>query len=105
MKKILVVDDSITFCNKIESILTRAGHQVKLVNDGSQAVDSAKSYNPHLIFMDVTMPVVDGFAATRLLKAELATKNIPIVFLTAKDQKADKVWGQILGRIKYGDRF
>ncbi len=71
MKKILVVDDSITFCNNMESILTKAGHQVRIVNDGGQALATAKSYNPQLIFMDVTMPVVDGFAATRLLKLTL----------------------------------
>ncbi len=101
MKRILVVDDSVTLCNKMEAILTKAGHQVRIVNDGNQALDTAKAYNPHMIFMDVTMPIVDGFAATRLLKADAETKNIPIVFLTSKDQKADKVWGQILGGAGY----
>ncbi len=101
MKKILVIDDSVTLCNNMESILTKAGHQVRAINDGNQALDTAKSYNPHIIFMDVTMPVVDGFAATRLLKADPTTKDIPVVFLTSKDQKADKVWGQILGGTGY----
>ncbi len=101
MKRILVVDDSIAFCNNMESILTKAGHQVRAVSDGNQAVEATKNYNPHLIFMDVNMPVVDGFAATRLLKADPATKDIPLVFLTSKDQKADKVWGQILGANGY----
>ncbi len=101
MKKILVIDDSVTLCNNMESILTKAGHQVRAINDGNQALDTAKSYNPHIIFMDVTMPVLDGFAATRLLKADPATKDIPVVFLTSKDQKADKVWGQILGGAGY----
>ncbi len=101
MKKILVVDDSVVQCNHMYSILSTDGHDVKLANDGKEIVDLAKNYQPDLIFMDVNMPEVDGFSATRQLKSNTDTKDIPVCFLTSKDQKADKVWGQILGATAY----
>ncbi len=101
MKKILVVDDSALQCSSVEAILTGAGYQVRSINDGSQALEAVKSYMPHLVLMDVNMPVTDGFAATRQLKGNPLTKEIPVVFLTSKDQKADKAWGQILGAAGY----
>ena len=54
-----------------------------------------------LILMDVNMPEMDGFAATRALRGDPKTKDIPVVLVTAKDQKADKAWGQMLGAKGY----
>ncbi len=101
MKKVLIVDDSPLQCSSVERILSDAGYQVRSITDGSQALETVKSYVPHLILMDVNMPITDGFAATRQLKGDATTKDIPIVFLTSKDQKADKAWGQILGAAGY----
>ncbi len=101
MKKVLIVDDSPLQCSNVERLLGGAGYQVRSITDGSQALETVKSYVPHLILMDVNMPVTDGFAATRQLKGDASTKDIPIVFLTSKDQKADKAWGQILGAAGY----
>jgi twitching motility two-component system response regulator PilH len=70
---------------------------VATASDGSQALDAARRTQPDAILMDVNMPVMDGYAATRALRDDAATKHIPVVLVTAKDQKADKAWGQMLG--------
>ncbi len=97
MSKILVVDDAKPDLMNLEKIVSSAGHLVITANSGEQAVERAKSEKPDLIFMDVNMTQVDGFAATRTLKGDVATKAIPVVFVTSKDQKADRAWAQMLG--------
>ena len=72
-----------------------------LADSGGQAIECAKRDKPDLILMDVNMPDMDGFATTRKLKADDATKAIPIVFVTGKNQKADIAWGQMLGAKAY----
>ena len=71
------------------------------LSDGAQALEMAKRAKPDLVFMDVNMPEMDGFATTRGLRNDPATKDIPVVMVTAKDQKADKAWGQMLGAKGY----
>jgi CheY-like chemotaxis protein len=99
--KLLIVDDAQVDRSSIEAIVKGAGHQTVLAESGAQAIEKAKSDKPDLIFMDVNMPDMDGFAATRKLKADAATKGIPIVFITSKNQKADMAWGQMLGAKGY----
>jgi twitching motility two-component system response regulator PilH len=101
MAKILVVDDAATDRMNLEKILSEAGHLITTAQSGKEAIEKAKSDKPVLIFMDVNMAEMDGFAATRALQADAATKGIPIVFVTSKDQKADKMWGQMLGAKAY----
>ena len=67
----------------------------------SQAIALVQQQAPALILMDVNMPQMDGFAATRALRGGEHTKSIPVVLVTAKDQKADKAWGQMLGAKGY----
>ena len=74
---------------------------VSTAENGQQALDTAKRSKPDAILMDVNMPVMDGFAATRALRGDSNTKAIPVVLVTAKDQKADKAWGQMLGAAGY----
>lgn len=101
ISNILVVDDSKVERDRLEELLSKAGYQVKTVADGALAVDAAKQSSPDLILMDVNMPEMDGFAATRALRNDAATKEIPVVMVTAKDQKADKAWGKMLGAKGY----
>lgn len=100
-KKVLVVDDSQVDRDKLSSVLQKSGYQVTTAVNGAQALDVVKVSKPEVIFMDVNMPEMDGFAATRALKADEETKGIPVVLVTSKDQKADKAWGQMLGASGY----
>jgi len=97
VRKILVVDDSPTDLVNIKNIVTEAGYIVVTATDGKDAVEKAKVEKPDLIFMDIIMPDMDGYAACRLLSNESATKDIPVVFVTSKKQKADKLWAQMQG--------
>jgi twitching motility two-component system response regulator PilH len=97
IKRVLVVDDNASDRANLERIVSGAGYTVIMAAGGKDALQMAKSEKPDLIFMDVVMPDVDGFAATRALKADGATKNIPVVFVTSKNQKADKVWAEMQG--------
>lgn len=94
---ILVVDDSSVDLNRLRGVLDNAGYRTSTAMNGKQALDAVKSNKPDAVFMDVNMPEMDGFAATRALKADAETKGIPVVLVTSKDQKADKAWGKMLG--------
>jgi len=100
-RRVLIVDDIQADRANLERIVSEAGHQTLLAENGALAVERAKRDKPDLILMDVNMPEVDGFAATRMLKADAATKDIPVVFVSGKNQKADMAWGQMLGAKGY----
>jgi twitching motility two-component system response regulator PilH len=100
-RRVLIVDDALADRSNLERIVSAAGHIVLLAESGAQAVERAKRDKPDVILMDVNMPDMDGFAATRKIKADEATKHIPIVFVTSKNQKADMAWGQMLGAKGY----
>ena len=101
MSKILIVDDAAIDRQNLATILASAGHLVLLAESGEQALDRARQDKPDLILMDVNMPELDGFATTRRLKADPATRDIPVVFVTGKNQKADVAWGRMLGAKGY----
>jgi len=101
MSRILIVDDAQADRQNLQRIVSEAGHLTLLAESGAQALELAKRDKPDLILMDVNMPGMDGFAATRTLRADEATKHIPVVLVTGKDQKADKAWGQMLGAKAY----
>ena len=96
-RKVLIVDDAQVDRNNLEKIVSGAGHLVLLAESGAQAVERAKRDLPDLILMDVNMPGMDGYAAARQLRSDPVTKSIPVVFVTSKNQKADRAWGQMLG--------
>jgi twitching motility two-component system response regulator PilH len=97
ISRILCVDDASPDLMNIERILSGAGFAVSTAGNGNEAVAKAKSEKPDLIFMDVNMPGMDGFQATRSLSDDAATKLIPVVLVTSKNQKADRIWAQMLG--------
>ena len=96
-KKVLVVDDSPVDLENLKSILNDTGYVVLTAKDGAESVVRAKAERPDVIFMDVIMPGMDGFEACRRLRKDNTTKDIPIVFVTSKNQKADRVWAQMQG--------
>ena len=97
MKKVLVVDDSAVDTQNLQRILVDAGWQVITAASGADAIVKAKIELPSLIMMDVNMPGLDGFSAMRQLSQDPATKGIPVVFVTGKDQNADRMFAQMLG--------
>ncbi len=93
MAKILVVDDSPTEVHKLKTILAKGGHEMLVAQSGEEGVAIAKSSLPDLVIMDVVMPGLNGFQATRQLSKDEATANIPVIIVSTKDQETDKVWG------------
>lgn len=101
MKKVLVVDDSPADLTFIRTILSDIGCVVITASNGRDAFEKAKIEKPNIIFLDIVMPDMDGYEACRLLSEDINTKAIPVVFVTSKAQKADRVWGQMQGAKGY----
>ena len=101
MSLILIVDDSPTEVHVMQQALERQGYQIVSASDGAEAIRKAKEMKPDLIFMDVVMPGVNGFQATRRLAADPDTKSIPIIMVTSKDQETDRIWGMRQGAVDY----
>ena len=101
VRTVLVVEDNQIDRTRLVKILSDAGYEVSTAENGLQAIDQVKRNKPEAILMDVNMPEMDGFAATRALRGDKDTKHIPVILVTAKDQKADKAWGQMLGAKGY----
>ena len=97
ISKILVVDDSAADLANIKKIVSDAGYSVITASSGHDALKQAKTQLPDLIFMDVIMDNVDGFEACRQLTKDVGTKHIPVIFVTSKNQKADRVWAELQG--------
>ena len=101
INKILVVDDSPTERHFLSSLLTKQGYQVSLAENGEEAMAKAKLEKPDLIIMDVVMPGLNGFQATRAITKDEETKNIPVIMCTTKGQETDKVWAMRQGAKDY----
>lgn len=97
MARILIVDDSPTETFKITEILNKNGHQVISAGGGEEGVAIAKKELPDLILMDVVMPGINGFQATRQITKNPSTAHIPVVIVTTKDQETDRMWGMRQG--------
>jgi twitching motility two-component system response regulator PilH len=93
MARILIVDDSPSQLLGIKRIVEKLGHETVTAEDGAAGVEAAKREKPDLILMDVVMPNLNGFQATRTISKDPDTAGIPIVLVTTKDQETDKVWG------------
>lgn len=101
MAKILIVDDSPTETYKLREVLEQHGHAVIEAANGADGVAVARAELPDLVLMDVVMPGLNGFQATRQLTKGSDTAHIPIVIVTTKDQETDRVWGQRQGARDY----
>ena len=82
-------------------LLTKNGFQVVTAESGEEGVTKAKAEKPDLIIMDVVMPGLNGYQATRTLTRDDDTKNIPVLMCTSKGQETDKIWGLRQGAIDY----
>ncbi len=90
MKKILLVEDNEMNRDMLSRRLERKGFEIIVAVDGQQGVDMALSESPALILMDLSLPVIDGWEATRIIKADPATQNIPVIALTAHAMASDE---------------
>lgn len=101
MAKILVVDDSPTQLTNLVKMVEAHGHEAITATNGLEGYEIARAQKPDLILMDVVMPELNGFQATRKITRDPETQHIPVVLVTTKDQDTDRVWGERQGASGY----
>lgn len=99
--EILLIDDSPSALSMLSSLLANAGFQVREAPDGEMALLTLQIRQPDLVLLDVRMPGLDGFEVCRRMKADPATRDIPVIFLSAQDETADKVLGLQVGAVDF----
>ncbi len=100
-KTILVVDDSKTDFLYVKKILDHGGYNVEYAPSGKDGIEAAKRIKPDCILMDVVMPEMNGFQATRAISRAPETASIPVLILSSKSQETDKVWAERQGATDY----
>ena len=101
MSVILIIDDSPTELHLFQNMLERSGFGTLVADSGEEGVRQAKASRPNCILMDVVMPGMNGFQATRKLTQDPDTAGIPVIMITTKDQETDKIWGMRQGAVEY----
>lgn len=101
MAVVLIIDDSPTELHLFQNMLEKAGFETLVADSGEEGLKAARTVHPDCILMDVVMPGMNGFQATRHLTRDPDTSNIPIIMITAKDQETDKIWGMRQGAVEY----
>jgi twitching motility two-component system response regulator PilH len=101
MAKILIVDDSPTELYILKKAVEENGHSVITAENGQKGIDKTVEDKPDLVLMDVVMPEMNGFQATRKISRNPATASIPVILVTTKDQPTDKEWGMRQGAAEY----
>lgn len=94
---VLVVEDSPTDLHLLLGYLENNGYRTLVANDGEEALEKAVAEQPDLILMDVVMPGMNGFEATRALSRKPQTRDIPVIVVTSKNQETDKIWAMRQG--------
>ena len=101
MAVILIVDDSPTELHLFQGMLEKNGFETLVADSGEEGLRQAKNSRPDCILMDVVMPGMNGFQATRRLTKDPQTASIPVIMVTTKDQETDKIWGMRQGAVEY----
>lgn len=101
IQRILIVDDSPVERHILTELLTAKGYHISTATDGAQGIEMAQQEKPDLIIMDVVMPGINGFQATRTLNRDAATRDIPVILCTTKSEETDKIWGMRQGASDY----
>ena len=99
--KILLVEDSPTERFALNEFLTKNGFYVITAETGEEGITKAKSEQPDLILMDVVMPGINGYQATRTITRDDSTRHIPVIMCTSKGQETDMIWGMRQGALDY----
>ena len=101
MATILIIDDSPTELHLFQNMLEKSGFETLVADSGEDGIRQAETARPDCILMDVVMPGMNGFQATRKLTHDPRTSNIPVIMITNKDQETDKIWGMRQGAVEY----
>ncbi len=101
IRKILVVDDSPTERLALQQALARQGYEILTAANGEEAIARSQAERPDLILMDVVMPGMNGYQATRTISRHDSTRGIPIILCTSKGQETDRIWGMRQGACDY----
>ena len=101
MPRVLIVDDSPTEIVKLRQILSKHGYDVLTADSGEQGMEMVRAEHPDVVLMDIVMPGLNGFQATRQLSRDPATSAVPVIIVTTKDQETDRMWGQRQGAKGY----
>lgn len=101
VKKVLVVDDSATDRVYLQDLLEKQSVTVLGASSGQEAMEIAEREQPDIIFLDIIMSGMDGYAVCRNLKEQESTQHIPVVFVSSKKNKADIMWANEQGGIGY----
>ena len=97
MAKVLVVDDTAAHLQQMKEIVSEAGYQVITATSGREAVEKARSEKPSMVFLDIVMDDLDGYGACREITGDAETKDIPVVFVSTKNNRADRLWAEKQG--------
>ena len=100
-KTVLVVEDEVEILTLLTQLLTKAGYEVVASDNGEDAILKAKTSKPDVILMDIVMPGLNGFQATRAISRDPQTRSVPIIICTSKSQETDKIWGMRQGARDY----
>jgi len=101
MAVILIIDDSPTELHLFQGMLEKSGFETLVADSGEEGLKQARLSRPDCILMDVVMPGMNGFQATRKLSQDAKTADIPVIMITTKDQETDKIWGMRQGAVDY----
>jgi twitching motility two-component system response regulator PilH len=101
MTLVLIVDDSPTEVHVLGGYLKKHGFEIATASEGREGIEKARELKPDLILMDVVMPGVNGFQATRELARSEETASIPVIMVTTKGLETDKIWGMRQGAVEY----
>ena len=101
MAKVLIIDDSPTEQYMLQKMAENGGHEAVTSGDAEEGIKMAASEKPDIILMDVVMPGMSGFQATRKLNKDAETSSIPVIIVTTKDQETDRIWGLRQGALDY----
>jgi twitching motility two-component system response regulator PilH len=101
MARVLIVDDSPTDVQNMRNLLQKAGHVVSDASSAEEALNRVRTEKPDVVIMDVVMPGVNGFQATRTLSKDPTTAHIPVIVVSSKSQETDRVWALRQGAREY----
>lgn len=99
--RLLIVEDDLDIANMLRIYFTSQGYDVDLASRGSEALEKTRHVMPHLIVLDIMLPDIDGYEVCRTLRTNTRTSHIPVIFLTQKDERSDKLQGLELGADNY----
>ncbi|HEX7341492.1 MAG TPA: response regulator [Rhodanobacteraceae bacterium] len=97
MAHILIIDDSPTDVRVFTTLLEKAGHTVSSAGNAEDGIEQVRAVHPDAVIMDVIMPGMNGFQATRMLSRDPVTQDVPILIITTKSMETDRVWGMRQG--------